>query len=101
MPPSCLTGVFPCDWTPRGMTFILLSGRGEASGSPTAVVNARKQQLTSVCCLMGLLQPCIGWSMRRNPGVCFPLSSRVLIPPCLTGGPELQGHLPRDLHQGG
>ena len=86
MPPACLTGVFPCDWTPRGMTFILLSGRGKASGSPTAVVNARKQQLTSVCCLMGLLQPCIGSSMRRNPGVWFPLSPRVLIPPCPTGG---------------
>lgn len=95
VPPSCLTGVFPCFGAPRGTAFILLSGHGKASGLPAALGNARRQQLTSVCCLMGLLQPCIGLSMRRNPGVWFPLSPRVLMPPCQTGGPELQGHLPR------
>lgn len=55
--PSCLTGVFPCGWTPRGTTFILLSGHGKASGLPVALVDARRQQLTSVCCLMGCCSP--------------------------------------------
>ena len=55
--PSCLTRMFPCGWTPKGTTFILLSGRGKASGLPAAVVNARRQQLTSACCLMGCCSP--------------------------------------------